>query len=354
MLPRKKKRGFYVYATLFITILILTAGCSAFRHGYTTQEYAHQMLPASVGRGAERLEMEVKFSSVIRGYVQNRRFPDYIYVASNKKLHLIYIKDDLFVTFNRTRTSIKSTIITEENIPDAMLALVSWSDQQRVLSARSGHYPESVKGSGPKRKIGTGFAVSPDGLILTAHHIIAHAVSIRVHLSGDRVFEARVERSSPSTDLVLLRIDAQTPVYLIPAFTHSLLIGKRVFTIGYPVVGLLGEEPKFSEGSIASLSGPSGDAMFMQISVPVQPGNSGGPLVTERGELVGIVVASADVVAFITATGSLPQNVNWAVKADYARALLSSPGSPNAFSSREEAIKHVRRSVCLIEVITGP
>jgi S1-C subfamily serine protease len=306
--------------------------------------------------------MEVKFNPTIRGFVQSHRTPDYIYVISNKKIHLIYIEEDLLATFDRG-FSLKSTYKTEGYIPDGMLALVSRSDQQRVLSTRSRHYPKpseetptpsEPKATKVKRNIGTGFAVSPTGLILTAYHVAEGASNIKVHLSGRGVFEAHIERSSPSTDLLLLRIDAQVSTYLTPISTHSLSIGERVFTIGYPAISLLGEEPKFTEGSIAALSGPGGDAMFMQISVPVQPGNSGGPLVTERGELVGVVIASANVVKFLTSTGSLPQNVSWAIKADYVRALLPQSGIANIFSSREEAIKQTKRSVCLIEAIKEP
>jgi S1-C subfamily serine protease len=244
-----------------------------------------------------------------------------------------------------------------------MLGFVSRSGQQRVLSARSGNYPKPSEGAATppepkaskvKRNIGTGFAVSPNGLILTAYHIAEGASKIKVHLFGRGVFEAHVERSSPSTDLVLLRIDTQLSTYLTPISTHSLSMGERVFTIGYPAISLLGEEPKFTEGSIAALSGPGGDAMLVQISVPVQPGNSGGPLVTERGELVGVVIASADVVKFLTITGSLPQNVSWAIKADYVRALLPSLEVTNISSSREEAIKQTKLSVCVIEAIKGP
>jgi len=248
-------------------------------------------------------------------------------------------------------------------MPNPMLTLVSMSDQQRVLWVRSQRYPKppevKVTPSEPKttqvkRSIGTGFAVSPNCLILTAYHIVEGASSIKVHLLGRGIFEARIEKSSPSTDLLLLRIDTQISTYLTPIFTHSLSIGDRVFTIGYPAIDLLGVEPKFTEGSIAALSGPGGDATFMQISVPVQPGNSGEPLVTERGELVGVVIATADVVKFLTSSGSLPQNVSWAIKADYVRALLPQSGVANILSSREEAIKKTKLSLCLIEAIKEP
>ena len=85
MLPLKRKRCSYSSWFLLLTVIIVSAGCSAFMHGYTTQEYANQMLPASVGKGAKRLEMEVNFNKPIRDLVQNRGTPDYIYVVSNKK-----------------------------------------------------------------------------------------------------------------------------------------------------------------------------------------------------------------------------------------------------------------------------
>ena len=362
MSPLHRKGTFYSGWFLLLAVIIILVGCAGWKHGWNYTKYVGQMLPASIGLGAERLEKEVNYNPIIRGFVQSRRTPDYIYVVSNYKTQLIYIEEDLLVTFT-AGFSAKNTRKTEEPIPNAMLALVSRSDQHRVFSTRSRHYPKPSEGtptpSEPKatkvkRNIGTGFAVSPNGLILTAYHVAEGASNIKVHLLGRGIFEAHIERSSPSTDLLLLRIDAQVSTYLTPISTHSLSVGERVFTIGYPAISLLGEEPKFTEGSIAALSGPGGDAMFMQISVPVQPGNSGGPLVTERGELVGVVIASADVVKFLTSTGSLPQNVSWAVKADYVRPLLPQSGVANIFTSREEAIKQTKRSVCLIEAIKEP
>lgn len=363
MLPLERKRYFYLGLFLLLMVTILSAGCGGFMHGYNTDKYKYQMLPASIGMGAERLEEEANLNRIVRDYVQKRRFPDYIYVETYKKFHLIYIKDDLFVTFDRTSVSIKNTKVTEWRIPDQALALISRSDQQRVLSARSGNYPKPPEKTPvppePKpakvvRNIGTGFAISQNGHIITAYHVTEGANKIRIHLPGRGVFDAHIERSSPPTDLVLLRIDAQFSTYLTPVSTHSLSIGGRVFTIGYPAIDLLGGEPKFTEGSIAALSGPAGDATFMQVSVPVQPGNSGGPLVTERGELVGVVIGTADVVKFLTSAGSLPQNVNWAIKADYVRALLPQSGVAGSLSSREEAIKQTKLSVCLIEAIKEP
>ena len=85
-----------------------------------------------------------------------------------------------------------------------------------------------------------------------------------------------------------------------------------------------GFAPKFARGEVASLSGAGDDARYFQISVPVQPGNSGGALVDERGNVVGVVSAKLNAAAALSASGSLPENVNYAVKSGYLLSFLES------------------------------
>ena len=123
--------------------------------------------------------------------------------------------------------------------------------------------------------------------------------------------------------------------------------------MGYPTQSILGGEPKFTEGSISALSGMGGEAAFMQISVPVQPGNSGGPLVNAEGEVVGIITATAAIELFLRTTGTLPQNVNWAVKSDYAQLLFDQPPRRSKTSTREAAIARAIKASCRVEVIVN-
>ena len=118
--------------------------------------------------------------------------------------------------------------------------------------------------------------------------------------------------------------------------------------MGFPVSNILGGEAKFTEGSISSLTGIQGDASYFQMSVPIQPGNSGGPVVNTRGEVVGIVAATAAIEAFYANTGSIPQNVNWASKSDNARLLFSPSSIETPASNREEAIGRVRAALCKV------
>jgi len=91
-----------------------------------------------------------------------------------------------------------------------------------------------------------------------------------------------------------------------------------------PTSGLQGFAPKLAKGEIASLSGAADDARYFPISVPVQPGNSGGALVDERGNVVGVVSAKLDAAVALKSSGALPENVNYAVKSSFLLSFLES------------------------------
>jgi S1-C subfamily serine protease len=104
-------------------------------------------------------------------------------------------------------------------------------------------------------------------------------------------------------------------------------LGGTVATIGFPDIGLQGFAPKLAKGEIASLSGAGDDPRYFQISVPVQPGNSGGALVDDRGNVIGIVSAKLDASAALAVSGALPENVNYAIKSSLLLNFLESvPG----------------------------
>jgi len=196
---------------------------------------------------------------------------------------------------------------------------------------------------------GTGFAISENGLIATACHIVKDAKTIKVYLATDSFVSARVLHNDPVNDLAVIKIENPTPNFLQIAPIRSLKTGDRVFTIGFPVSSVLGKEAKYTEGVVSSLSGIQGASSLLQITVPVQPGNSGGALVNERGEVVGIVTSSAAILPFIKESGTLPQNVNWAVKADYLRPLIELPKAGQKEFDREQLIEYVKKSTFFIE-----
>src|SRR4029453_2028385 len=145
----------------------------------------------------------------------------------------------------------------------------------------------------------------------------------------------------------------KTPSYLSLADPESFGLGERVFAIGYPARKILGGEAKFTEGVISSLS-VGGDAGYMQISVPVQPGNSGGPLFNRSGEVVGVVVASASALSFLKGTGALPQNVSWAVKGTFAVPLFDAPPRSPRVSERRTAVDRALKATCFVTASEDP
>jgi S1-C subfamily serine protease len=240
-----------------------------------------------------------------------------------------------------------------------------WDESTHPSVVRAPKPPEMIESKPPQKiissppekiesikAVGTCFVASSKGHILTAQHVIDGSSTIKIKLSGDdKFYDAKVLQVSKSNDIALLKIDANTPNWLHMISTKTISSGTQIFTMGYPVQQLLGEEPKFNDGSVSSMSGLSGEATYMQISVPIQPGNSGGPVVTFDGSVIGIVTSTAAVKPFLSFTGSLPQNINWAIKSDYAMVMLDQPYKVTKSTTRENVIDEVKKSICFIESI---
>ena len=131
-------------------------------------------------------------------------------------------------------------------------------------------------------------------------------------------YNANVLALDKNNDIALLIIKDEkfTPLKSIPytILTYSIDVGTSVFTMGYPMSQVLGDEVKITDGIISSKTGYEGDVVTYQISAPIQPGNSGGPLFDKNGHLVGITnagIPSAD-------------NVGYAIKSSYLLNLIDS------------------------------
>src|SRR5262249_12801243 len=197
---------------------------------------------------------------------------------------------------------------------------------------------------------GTGFLVHPDGLLITAFHVVEASKKIEVRCGDLAPQIAVLKTASSSTALAVLRIPIRVESYLKFAPKKSATLGTRVFSIGYPLSDVLGMQPKYTEGTISGLSGPADEASLLQISTPVQPGNSGGALLNDNGEVVGVVTSTASAAAFLKLTGNLPQNISWAVKAEYAAALVDEPTPLPTLANRQAIISRAVASSCMIVV----
>jgi S1-C subfamily serine protease len=169
---------------------------------------------------------------------------------------------------------------------------------------------------------GSGVFVTQQGHLLTAAHVVENAANVKAQVN-EEVVEAEILAIDHPNDVALLKVNAKVDAAPVRS-SAGVELGNDVFTIGFPNLLLQGTEPKFTEGTISSTSGMRDDPRQFQVSVQVQPGNSGGALFDEYGNVIGLVVARLDDEATSQLTGSLPQNVNYAVKSSYALPLLES------------------------------
>lgn len=178
---------------------------------------------------------------------------------------------------------------------------------------------------------GSGFLLSESGLVATNAHVIEGATTITVHLNeGKASYRAQVLLNDVDNDLAVLQLldfdfgaIFRSPIPYTLGDSNTAAVGQDVLAFGFPLSNLLGSSVRVTNGIISSRSGLQNAPNVFQISNPVQPGNSGGPLLNSYGEVVGIVVASLDEGFVLGASGALPQNVNFAVKSAYLRNLVS-------------------------------
>ncbi len=176
------------------------------------------------------------------------------------------------------------------------------------------------------KHVGTGFIFSSNGFLITNYHVVKGAKNTKVRTSDGEELEAELISKDTQNDIAILKlnsvpVDIQANMFF--GDSSKMKAGDKVFTIGYPLSNILGQKPRYTEGVINSLYGVQDDPRLFQISVPIQPGNSGGPLFNEKGEIIGIVMSSLDSKNTEFVVGAVPQNVNFAIKSVYIRNLLS-------------------------------
>ncbi len=169
---------------------------------------------------------------------------------------------------------------------------------------------------------GTGFFITDDGYIITNQHVAGEGATVRI-LTAAGSIAAKVVKVDKANDVALLKAEGKFTA--LPVITsRGVRLGATAATVGFPNIGLQGFAPKLARGEIASLAGAQDDARHFQISAPIQPGNSGGALVDERGNVIGVVVAKLSQKAALATSGALAENVNYAVKSSYLLSFLES------------------------------
>lgn len=205
---------------------------------------------------------------------------------------------------------------------------------------------------------GSGIFIDPEGYIITNYHVIEDAEDIEVEFTVNNVtmvHNASIIKSDEVNDLALIKIDDSdfSPFPDLPynLKTRGVEIGTRVFALGYPrALTIMGTDIKYTNGTISAKSGYMGDITTFQTTTPVQPGNSGGPLFDEQGNLIAINAAILN--------PDDAENVTYSIKGSYVAALVDALNetvdlpSSNHLSDMEltEQIKELSQYVVLIKV----
>jgi S1-C subfamily serine protease len=202
---------------------------------------------------------------------------------------------------------------------------------------------------------GSGFFISRSGHIITNHHIVNKCKKVTVGDNAQKQVDTRVIETDRENDLALLKISSlkmasvetkslikKLGITVVPLASDGLMrsedveLGEDVLVSGYPYGEIFSNSIKVTKGIVSANRGLGDDTGQFQIDAAVQPGNSGGPIYDENGNIVGVVVSQLNKMKFAKATGSMPENVNFGIKASTVRQFLNASGLPTKWSKRSK------------------
>lgn len=226
--------------------------------------------------------------------------------------------------------AVSSSISNDDNVrlvvPENGLLLASAKEAHAMISTKNAEEdsrtaPDVSEDSSPPAggpRTGSGFWVSQKGYVLTNAHVVQGCSTLKVNGKPSTLVTL-----SENFDLALIL--AEPKVEVATFSTKPAKLNQDVTVVGYPLSFILGGV-NVTRGAISSMTGLAGDETTMQISAPVQSGNSGGPVVSSTGNVVGVVVSKLDVKAVQGVFGDSPQNINFAVRGEVAKLFLALNG----------------------------
>lgn len=212
--------------------------------------------------------------------------------------------------------------MTPEQIAEAQRLAREWKPGQPDAAVASAAAPA---GATAKAGTGTAFVVSEQGHLLTNRHVVAACGQVRLAGSDKPL---KLLPQDAANDLALLRMADKPESIAVFRRANDLRQGESISIYGYPLEGALAAGGNLSPGVVSALAGLGNNTSQIQITAPVQPGNSGGPVLDGKGQVVGVVVQKLDAVKVAKLTGDVPQNVNFAINEATARAFLDSNQVP--------------------------
>jgi S1-C subfamily serine protease len=326
-------------------------------------------VPPELKDYAPRFEQLLEFRGLHMGKSSSPRALSlqlsYIATADRVTVSAFLLQNDTIIlravaSNSRPDSSPDKREMIEELVDTAVKAfdkqLSEFQSQVRIDRTQSGQADGAgggAKGGGEGAMgFGTAFATNSPTTYVTARHVVDGAARIRLYCGPDKIADAELLAVDTANDLAVLKSKQAAPAFLELAPADSVGPGDHVFTIGFPTPDLLGVAPKYSDGAISALSGFGDTKSLTQITVPIQPGNSGGPLVDMQGRVVGVIDSTAAVANFYKLSGgALPQNVNFAVSSYYLYPLVKDiPKGSTAHFAKLTPVKLVIASLCMVVV----
>ncbi len=211
---------------------------------------------------------------------------------------------------------------------------------------------------GRRPGVGTGFLVA-DGYVLTCAHVVRGGNTVRATSTAGTAYAATVVTMDTANDWALLRVDGLTGTP-IPVAADDPNVGATIHCLGYPLGGIRDSaDPIVGSGNIAALQRLDGEQRYMQITAPVNPGSSGGPVLDQYGRWVGIVSQKLNDQKTLDVSQTVSQGINFAVKATVILPLVEAggvvqlseaAGAPNTPMSLEEIAANLAPSIVRINV----
>ncbi len=195
---------------------------------------------------------------------------------------------------------------------------------------------------------GTAFHSVRKGYFVTNYHVIEGAKEIQLSRK-DKSCSANVVAGDKANDLAILKVPDTCVVSLnlgspFELGSSQVATGQDVITFGFPLPTEFAAKPQVSKGIVKSITGPEGDTRTLTISNSIQPGSSGGPLFGPDGTVVGVVTAAANVHYLYPRYGTIPQNLNFAIRAEYVRLLFQLNGIQGAQQKTTSSLRKQPRN----------
>ena len=179
------------------------------------------------------------------------------------------------------------------------------------------------------------FFITDAGHIVTNWHVVKNCRS----LTAANGMPLKLVRSNNSLDLAVLLAAGTKPTAVALFRQTDAALGESIIAFGFPLAGLLSSAGNVTTGTVSATSGLRDDPHNFQITAPVQPGNSGGPLLDQFGNVVGVVVAKLDAIKAASLVGDIPQNVNFAIKGREVIAFLNEANITPGISKASTSLK---------------